>query len=125
MHSPSLPPSSDPASDPLPPPPGGYPPYMTGAPAPEQWVYAPIPTDRGRAPAVVGVVLGFVGLLFGFLVLPVACALAAVILGHVAFATIRRSDPYRQGEPIAIAAFAVGYAGLLFWGLYLSWALGR
>jgi hypothetical protein len=57
-------------------------------------------------------VLGIIGLVFGWLCGGFPLSLLAIILGHVAFAKITRDPQRLTGKGMAIAGFTTGYVGL-------------
>ncbi|WP_336645657.1 DUF4190 domain-containing protein [Microbacterium sp. USHLN186] len=102
-------------------PPGPYdpPPYQPPAPAPYTQGYGyPSPYSTRRPPsglAVAALVCGIVGIvgspLIAFLLVPVLVPLAAVVLGHMARAQIRR-DPGLGGSGMALTGLILGYVPL-------------
>jgi hypothetical protein len=73
--------------------------------------------------ALLSLALALLGALFGVLLAPLCCSLAAVVLGRSARRRIA-ADPRQRGSRLAGAAVMLGVLGLLFWTLvwvaYLS-----
>lgn len=68
-----------------------------------------------------------VSLLFGFAawtVLPVVGAIVAVICGHLARATIRRSAGFVDGDALALGGLILGWLQLLLVGLFVLALVG-
>ena len=61
--------------------------------------------------AIASMVLGIVGLIFGWFILAVPSILA-VIFGHIARKRIKRSDGTMSGSGMALAGLITGYSGI-------------
>lgn len=85
----------------LPPPPLGASPHTMPAPA------------SGRA--ITALVLGIIGLVGGFAVVTLLCAVAANVLGSIALHEIEESDGRIGGRGQAIAGMACASAALVVW----------
>jgi uncharacterized membrane protein len=96
-------------------------------PSPQSTYYAEAPYIAPRTPkvdglAVAGMVLGIVGIIFGFLY-TIPCAVG-VVLSSVALYRIGKSNGWRTGKGFAVAGLVCGVVGLAFWGLIFLAVLG-
>jgi hypothetical protein len=66
-----------------------------------------------RRKALASFALAIFGAVFGLLILPLCCSLAAIPLGISA----RRSSAGRRGRAIATAGVVLGVLGVVFWTL--------
>jgi Domain of unknown function (DUF4190) len=98
---------------------------QTSPPAPvTQQPIIVVPAQPSSGPAVWALVLGLVGLLFGWCMLGLPCV-AAVIVGHVAIADTKNDQ--KTGRGMAVAGLALGYISLapaLFLFLWLVLGAG-
>ncbi|MBV9311454.1 MAG: DUF4190 domain-containing protein, partial [Solirubrobacterales bacterium] len=62
--------------------------------------------------------LALIGAVFGGLIVPLLCSLAAVVQGIRALREIR-AHPELKGKRLAITAIVLGTLGFLFWALLL------
>lgn len=91
-----------------------------GAPTPQPTL-ATLPRNRGVSEQGVPVArqtepLAIASLACGlasFLVIPVLGGIAAIVLGHLARASIRRSSGTREGSGVALSGLLLGYLNLL------------
>ena len=81
----------------------GYPPGAGGYPG-----YGPASTTNGMA------IASLVSGVAGWFVLPLIASIAAVVLGHIARAQIRRTG--EQGGGLALAGLILGYTGAVVMG---------
>ncbi len=93
------------------------------APTPYAYVQPVIavPQRPSSGTAVWALVLGIVGVVFGWCLIGLPC-LAAVILGHVAMAETKSGEKAGRGQ--AIAGLALGYVALAPALILFFWAIG-
>lgn len=113
---------SVPGSMPLPPAPQ---PYGWANDTPAQWVPPPPPTIPGPANkqqglAVASLILGIVGITFGWICGGPLFALFAVILGIVALTQIRKDPRRYTGKPMALIGLILGAVVLLVYGAIMA-----
>lgn len=111
---PDVPPEAPPPP-PIPPAPTAY---ASGyAPAASGWQIAPAQTS---GQAVAALILSAVGLVGGWLVLPLVASVAGIVLGHLALGATGRAGGYLRGRGLAIAALVCGYGAVVVWlGVWL------
>lgn len=89
---------------PLTPPPGYLPPW-----SPE----SARPTSRK---AVTALVLGILGIVFGWAGVPLLCAVLAIVLASLTFQEMDAADRPADGRGLAVAGLACGICALVIWG---------
>lgn len=119
----------EPASGVAPNPPPAPQPYGWANDAPAQWVPPPPPTISGPANqqitlALASMILGLVGITFGWICGGPFFALLALILGIVALMQIRK-DPIRfGGKPMAVIGLILGALVLAIYLVFMVvWAI--
>jgi hypothetical protein len=79
------------------------------------------PAPRAGRKAVAAMVLGIVGLVLGFLFVPLACCVLAVVFGSLALQEIGRQGPERVGgRGQAVAGIVLGVIGLAGWAIVIA-----
>jgi Domain of unknown function (DUF4190) len=78
---------------------------------------AAAPAARTSGKAIAAMVLGIVGLVLGFLFVPLICCVLAIVFGSIALQEVGAPNSRLGGRGQALAGLVLGIIGLVGWGL--------